>query len=79
MNRGLPGSSVHRIFKARILEWVAISFPWDLPNLDGTRLLYLLHWQADSLPLSHLGSPGGIQICIIAGKKKKKCESLSHV
>ena len=27
-----PGSSVHRILQARILEWVAIPFPWDLPN-----------------------------------------------
>ena len=26
-----PGSSVHDIFQARILEWVAIS-PGDLPN-----------------------------------------------
>ena len=28
----LPGSSVHRIVQARILEWVAISFSRDLPN-----------------------------------------------
>ena len=27
-----PGSSVHGIFQARILEWVAISFLGDLPN-----------------------------------------------
>ena len=26
MNRSLPGSSVHGIFQARVLEWVAISF-----------------------------------------------------
>ena len=26
------GSSVHGIFQARILEWVAISFPGDLPD-----------------------------------------------
>ena len=26
MDHGQPGSSVHRIFQARILEWVAISF-----------------------------------------------------
>ena len=26
MDCGLPGSSVHGIFQARILEWVAISF-----------------------------------------------------
>ena len=29
---GLPGSSVHEILQARMLEWVAISFPGDLPN-----------------------------------------------
>ena len=28
----LPGSSVHGIFQARVLEWVAISFSRDLPN-----------------------------------------------
>ena len=26
MDCSLPGSSVHRIFQARVLEWVAISF-----------------------------------------------------
>ena len=51
-------SSVLGIFQARILEWVAIPSPGDLPN-PGIKpcLLCLLHWQADSLPLSHLGSP----------------------
>ena len=28
----LPGSSVHGIFQARVLEWVAIPTPGDLPN-----------------------------------------------
>ena len=28
-----PGSSVHGILQARILEWVAIPFPGDLPYL----------------------------------------------
>ena len=28
----LPGSSVHGIFQARILEWVAISSLMDLPD-----------------------------------------------
>ena len=27
-----PGSSVHGILQARILEWIAISSPGDLPN-----------------------------------------------
>ena len=75
-----PGSSVHGIFKARILEQVAIAFPGDLSN-PGMEFLStcLLHWQMDSLPLSHLESPGLEQILIIdEEKKKKKCESVSH-
>ena len=32
MDYSLPGSSVHGIFQARVLEWVAISFSRDLPN-----------------------------------------------
>ena len=56
-------SSIHGIFQARILEWVAgLPFPssGDLPD-PGIKLtqgsnLRLLHWQADSWPLSHLGS-----------------------
>ena len=49
-----PGSSVHGILQARILEWVAISssmrsfFPTQGLN---PCLLCLLHWQAGSLPL----------------------------
>ena len=27
MDCSLPGSSVHEIFQARMLEWIAISFP----------------------------------------------------
>ena len=32
MDCRLPGSSVHGLFQARVLEWVAISFSGDLPN-----------------------------------------------
>ena len=32
MDSNPPGSYVHRIFQARILKWVAISSPEDLPN-----------------------------------------------
>ena len=31
MDCSLPGSSVHGIFQARILQWVTISSPGDLP------------------------------------------------
>ena len=47
-----PGSSVHRIFQARTLEWAAISSSRDLPNPGIEPCpLHLLYWQADSLPL----------------------------
>ena len=32
MDYSPPGSSVHGILQARILEWVAISSPGDLPD-----------------------------------------------
>ena len=32
MDCSLPGSCVHGIFQARILEWVAIHSPGNLPN-----------------------------------------------
>ena len=54
-----PGSSVHGILQAKILKWVAGLPPGDPPNpgIQPTSKLHLLHWQADSLPLCHLGSP----------------------
>ena len=36
MESGPPGSSVHGILQARMLEWLAIPFFRDLPNL-GTK------------------------------------------
>ena len=49
------GSSVHRILQARILEWVAIPFSRGIFLTQGWSL-GLLHWQADSSPLSYQGS-----------------------
>ena len=34
VNCSPPGFSLHGIFQARILEWVAISYSGDLPNLE---------------------------------------------
>ena len=48
-----PGSSVLGILQARILEWVAILSPGDLPGLiPGSPAL-----QADSLPSAQPGKP----------------------
>ena len=50
-----PSSSVCGIFQAIILEWVATpsSRGSSWPN---NRIHHLLHWQANSLSLRHLGS-----------------------
>ena len=50
-----PGSSVHGILQARVLEWVAMPssrgvFPTQGSNLPS--LISLLLWQAGSLPLA---------------------------
>ena len=59
MGCSLPGSSVHGIFQARILEWVTIILLQGIFPTQGSNLHLLspLHWQADSVPLSHQESP----------------------
>ena len=54
MDCSLPGSPVHRIFQARILEWLPFPPPGTL--YDPGIKPHLLHWQEDSLPLCHPGS-----------------------
>jgi len=46
MDCSLPGSSVHGIFQARVLEWVATAFSDDIPYMwylernDTNELIY---------------------------------------
>ena len=53
-----PGSSVHGIFQERVLEWGAIAFSKN-SNFLLQRIFPTASpaWQADYLPLNHLGSP----------------------
>ena len=59
MNCSLPGSSVHGLLQARILEQVAISYSRGTFLFQGSNpsLLHLQHRQVDSLPLHCLGRP----------------------
>ena len=60
-----PGSSAHGIVWARILEWVAIPPPRDLPDPGiEPKSWHLLHCQADSWPLAPPGKP-----CWLRGKE----------
>ena len=54
----LPGSSVHGILQARLLEWVAIPLLQGIfPTQGSNPCLCLLHWQTGSLPLAPPGKP----------------------
>ena len=53
-----PGSSVHGILQARILQWVTMSSSRGSSHpRDQTHLLSLLHWQVDPLLLAPPGKP----------------------
>ena len=59
-----PGSSIHEILQARILEWVAISCFRASSQVSNPRLLCLLRWQVGSLPVA----PPGKFLCMWATK-----------
>ena len=67
MNYSPPGSSFYEIFQARILQWVAILFSRGVfpTQRSNSHLLCLLHWQADSLPLS----PWEALLCLVCWSK----------
>ena len=57
MASSLPGSSVHDISQARILEWLLFPPPGNLPNPGIKPAFSAL--PVNSFPLSHRGSPLG--------------------
>ena len=50
MDYSLPGSSVHGIFQARVLEWGAIAFSKTYTNLYQKMLLFLLLQRVYDIP-----------------------------
>ena len=71
MDYSLPGSSVHEILQARVLQWVAIFFSrgifptqcWNLGLLHCRQILY---------HLSHQGSPLQRQVGMQKAKQAEK-------
>ena len=74
MNCSPPGSSVHGISQARILEWVAISFSRGVFLTQGSNP-HLLYQQVDSLPLNYQGS----QKQLLVWPKKQQSSSLMNI
>ena len=69
----LSGSSVHGIFLARVLEWVAISFSRDLPDPGIELRSPALQADASSESPGKPNSPGmHLQICIYLKACRRK-------
>ena len=79
MDCSLPGSSVHGIFQARVLEWVAISFSREgiFPLIQGSNPC-LLPWQADSLPLRPQASSSNDQFSSVAQSCPTICDPMNR-
>ena len=86
MDCSLPGSSVHGIFQARVLEWIAISFSRGIFPIQGSNPC-LLHCRQMLYRLSHQGSPHtfkGSDIFLVIWKvnftpRTRKDPSLFHL
>ena len=57
-----PGSSLHGILQARVLEWVVASLLQGIFPTQGLNLS-LLHWLVDSLPSEPRGKPSSDSKC----------------
>ena len=68
MDYSPPGSSVHGIFQARILEWVAISFSGDLPN-PGIKHISHIGWQVLYIPSHRRSSTNIVKLIILLQDK----------
>ena len=75
MDCSLPGSSVHGIFQARVLEWVAISFsrgssqPRDQTGVSGTTGRCFTVWaikEAPNINYSHFKFPYQTEAPVLA-------------
>ena len=69
---GLPGSSVHDISQARMLEWVAISYPRGSSQpRDRTQVSSIGRWI-----LCHLSEPwgGGVLLPLYGGANRGRGE-----
>ena len=77
MDCSLPGSSVHGILQAGILQWAAFLSPGDLPS-PGTERGSSAR-QADSLPIKPPGKPQQIQTTVYKPNKDLLYSTKNHI
>ena len=86
MDYSLPDSSVHGIFQAKLLEWVAIFFPRGSSRLREMEPASPVSsaLKADSLLLTHQGIPFFIShgfnvlFCFLIGWQTKRAKEILH-
>ena len=78
MDCSLPGSSVHGILQARILEWVAVPFSRGSSETryQTRSVLHLLHWRAGSLPLAPPRKPKMPMLLLSRFSRVQLCATL---
>ena len=76
VDRSPPGSSVHGIFLARILEWVAISFSrGSSQRRDGIPISWVsCIWQTDSLSVCNPGSSLWVSLWLRRERIRLQCK-----
>ena len=72
MDCSLPGFSIHGILQARVLEWVAIPSPGDLPDPGIEPRSPAL--EADALTSEPPGKPGDMHSDEEKTMKEHNCE-----
>ena len=61
MDCSLPGSSIHGIFQARVLEWVAISFSLNIVDFSCREGKMAPHSSTLAWKIPWTEEPGGLQ------------------
>ena len=69
MDCSLPGSSVHGILQARVLEWVAMPPPGDLPNPEIESRSLTLQASLPSEPLGKSKNTGVGSLSLLHGNQ----------
>ena len=66
MDCSLPGSSIHEIFQARVLEWVAISYPEDLLDPGIEPMSLYISWPAGGFFITSATWEAHLCFCSVA-------------
>ena len=78
MDYSPPGSSVHGILQARILEWVAIPLLQGIFPTQGSNLALCLHCRQILYCLNHQGSPDQYCYCSVAQLCLTLCNPMDY-